>query len=397
MKSWAYPPLTPAVAGICLFLLAGCLRTGEYHCFHFSDPPPSLSVRLRESLVLGAEASSSRNYLFGDVRFVQTDQAGHIYVADRASMEVKVYGPDGQHLRSIGGRGREPGRFRVITCMWVSDDGSVVVIDGLNKRITFMNFRGEVLKTKPVDIRTMLWPRRMQEVGRQFAFLYKLPASRGNSDGLFHLFDLGIERETDRFGSFRDFGFADEALELSYLEVNPGYFWAGTPQAIFYSPSLYRGKLYRLSRIGDVWQTTQILCGHIEGEEPLSEVKGLSAADQGRFSFVTSRKGRKRFGILRNESRGVFTLNDGRIVHFTLIERLANKVFGMEVYRPDGQLAGYAPLEKTPLTPGQAVDIPISVHWKDSRDRFYLVDRREIPTLKVVTLEIDYRTENPAR
>ncbi|MEE8585936.1 MAG: 6-bladed beta-propeller, partial [Acidobacteriota bacterium] len=273
MMSWAYRTLTlVALTGVCLPLMAGCAWTGESGCFSSETPPPALSIRLEESLVLGAQISSPREYLFGNVRFVQTDQVDHIYVADTASMEVKIYGPEGRHLRTIGGRGRGPGKFRGINCMWVSDDGAVIVIDGLNKRITFMNSRGEVLKTKPVDTRTMLWPRRMQAIGRQFALLYKLPESRDDSDGLFHLFDLEFEGEIDRFGSYWDFGAGQEELELSYIQVNPGYFWVESPQAILYSPSLYRGKLYRLGRIGNQWETTQILCGYVEGDQPLSEV-----------------------------------------------------------------------------------------------------------------------------
>src|SRR5690625_7566686 len=54
----------------------------------------------------------SLEYQFGEPVAVRTDQEGLIYVADRGSMEVKVFDSDGQYIKRIGGSGGGPGGSR---------------------------------------------------------------------------------------------------------------------------------------------------------------------------------------------------------------------------------------------------------------------------------------------
>ena len=50
-------------------------------------------------------------YIFGDVTSVAADQQGRIYVADRISPSVRVFGSDGQFMAWIGREGEGPGEF----------------------------------------------------------------------------------------------------------------------------------------------------------------------------------------------------------------------------------------------------------------------------------------------
>ncbi|MFQ5570011.1 MAG: 6-bladed beta-propeller [Rhodothermales bacterium] len=45
---------------------------------------------------------------FGKVESIATDSEGHIYVADGASMSIRVFDKNGRYVRTIGSHGRGP-------------------------------------------------------------------------------------------------------------------------------------------------------------------------------------------------------------------------------------------------------------------------------------------------
>ena len=46
------------------------------------------------------------------IRAVQVGAGGEIFVLDGKIGQVKVYGPDGRHLRTIGKKGQGPGELQ---------------------------------------------------------------------------------------------------------------------------------------------------------------------------------------------------------------------------------------------------------------------------------------------
>lgn len=62
------------------------------------------------------------------------DPMHRVYVSDRGDNTIKVF-EDIRLLATLGGTGSAPGRFRLITDMWLSDDGFLYVADSLNRRI----------------------------------------------------------------------------------------------------------------------------------------------------------------------------------------------------------------------------------------------------------------------
>jgi hypothetical protein len=49
--------------------------------------------------------------VFGDVRGIEADAAGEIYVLDYQAAEVRVFSPEGQHVRTLSRRGEGPGEI----------------------------------------------------------------------------------------------------------------------------------------------------------------------------------------------------------------------------------------------------------------------------------------------
>lgn len=65
---------------------------------------------------------------------VVIDKQKRIFVSDRTDNTIKVF-DNIQLIATIGGTGSAPGRFRLITDMWLSDAGMLYVADSLNRRV----------------------------------------------------------------------------------------------------------------------------------------------------------------------------------------------------------------------------------------------------------------------
>ena len=72
----------------------------------------------------------------------RSEAAGEIFVADSAAHDIKVFDDTGRLVRSIGGRGVEPGRFNGPTHLSCSGD-RLYVTDTLNARVQVLSLSGE--------------------------------------------------------------------------------------------------------------------------------------------------------------------------------------------------------------------------------------------------------------
>lgn len=105
--------------------------------------------RLEPDLHIG-ELDGEPAYLFGDVRDVREGPGGLVHVADATSDEIRVFGPDGSHLRTLGGRGEGPGEFRYPATLFWSPHGELWVYDIQNARFTVFTPDGELSATHPL-------------------------------------------------------------------------------------------------------------------------------------------------------------------------------------------------------------------------------------------------------
>ncbi|RMF52896.1 MAG: hypothetical protein D6746_16235 [Bacteroidetes bacterium] len=114
---------------------------------------------------------------------------------------------------------------------------------------------------------------------------------------------------------------------------------------------------------------------------PFEAVRRTEAAD------VTIRYGNETLAVRTyNWTRGLFRMNDGRLVHFTFCKLGDERVFGVEVFDASGTLLGYGPIRGVPWRPDGPSVLRWDVVWKDARDRFYLIDLEHIPMIRVVEL-----------
>lgn len=63
---------------------------------------------------------------------------GRVAVADGASNEIRVFGPDGAHQTSVGRTGEGPGEYQIMAGLWHTDTDSIVVLDVAIRRLTVL-------------------------------------------------------------------------------------------------------------------------------------------------------------------------------------------------------------------------------------------------------------------
>ena len=147
---------------------------GVVHVRHSAD---AAHWRLQEAASIGSPEGPGS---FGRVRSVVADGDGNVYVADAQVSEIRVFGPDGAHLRTFGRKGAGPGEFtELYSLAWIGD--SLAALDPRAGRISLLSRSGEWLGqiahpaiTGPVV--------RLHSVGSEVYSFDVVPAPGGKSE-----------------------------------------------------------------------------------------------------------------------------------------------------------------------------------------------------------------------
>jgi hypothetical protein len=99
---------------------------------------------LRIGSVEGDEAAA-----FGRIAALAVDPAGRISVLDQQAQEVRVFGSDGTHIRTIGRKGGGPGEFAGADALWADETGRLWVSDRTARRFSVFDSAGVLLGDHP--------------------------------------------------------------------------------------------------------------------------------------------------------------------------------------------------------------------------------------------------------
>jgi len=113
----------------------GVVRVGN------TGTPPAW--RAERTLLLGAVDGGPEE--FGRIRSLLADADGNIYVADEIAQEIRVFAPDGRHVRTIGRKGAGPGEFAGLYGLAWLESGKLAALDWRNARIGILSREGEWL------------------------------------------------------------------------------------------------------------------------------------------------------------------------------------------------------------------------------------------------------------
>jgi hypothetical protein len=106
-------------------------------------------IRLEPELTIGRENDPDKSMIFA-IRAIQVDAGGKIYVLDDKTGQVKVYAPDGGHLRTFGQKGQGPGELQSPSRMTMTPDGNLCFLDSGNSRVSIFSPEGACLKETPM-------------------------------------------------------------------------------------------------------------------------------------------------------------------------------------------------------------------------------------------------------
>lgn len=123
--------------------------------------------RAVEELRLGA-AEGAGPTVFGIPAALEVDAYGRLYVLEAATGEVRVFEPDGRHLRSLGRQGSGPGELRQPIGLTLAPDGALWVVDPGNARFTIFDTAGTLRGSVRRDngFAAYPWPGRFDRRGR---------------------------------------------------------------------------------------------------------------------------------------------------------------------------------------------------------------------------------------
>ncbi len=104
-------------------------------------PDPVMSI----GLVQGDEP-----YLLYDVTSLRVNSSGQVFVANAGTGELRIFGPDGVFVKTVGGRGQGPGEYQHLTGMELFAEDSLLVFDRDLRRLSVFSPSGQFLRSHRV-------------------------------------------------------------------------------------------------------------------------------------------------------------------------------------------------------------------------------------------------------
>lgn len=129
--------------------------------------------RLVEEMRIGVVDRAGPD-LFGQVRSLAVDGADRIYVLESQAQEVRVFGPEGEHVRTFGRPGAGPGELSEPAMAEFGPGGELWVTDPDNNRVSVFDTTGSFVRSHPVPGGFIIvpWPGGFDRDGH---FYYPVP------------------------------------------------------------------------------------------------------------------------------------------------------------------------------------------------------------------------------
>lgn len=156
LKSWnrkkGFYQINLVLCLIIFLVISGCNSRETTQILNGKE----MRAEVEEILKIGVEAQGAE-YQFGDPIGVRTDKSHNIYVADRASLTIRMYDQEGRFVRDIGRRGSGPSEFYDINTFEITADEHFFVLDRGNWRYKYLTQQGIEVSSIPIDRLGMIW------------------------------------------------------------------------------------------------------------------------------------------------------------------------------------------------------------------------------------------------
>jgi hypothetical protein len=112
--------------------------------------------RLTPDLVIGL-TMGAESQTFAAITGLEVADDGRIYILDREANQLRIFAPDGSHLKSLGRAGDGPGEFRRANGLrWITPD-TLIVVDQRGHRYTIVTGEGTYVRSVARSARFYGW------------------------------------------------------------------------------------------------------------------------------------------------------------------------------------------------------------------------------------------------
>ena len=115
---------------------------------HNSATPlhPNKKVSFIEDLSIDGMDDDGNIILFQPSLFA-VDDAENMYIIEIRDQVIKIFGPDGKFVKTIGAKGQGPGEFQMISYLALTKDGKLIVTDRIANRTSFFDASGRFIRS----------------------------------------------------------------------------------------------------------------------------------------------------------------------------------------------------------------------------------------------------------
>ncbi len=353
-----------------------------------------LKVTLKEKFVIGDDENAPDEYLFAYPKHVNTDSKNNIYIADLNMSKIRVFNQYGQFIKSIGRKGQGPGEMQEVMCMTIDHNDDLIVVDRMSRRFTRFSKMGEEFTTYPMPDNSFIDPWIILPLGLElYALQYRVREDskyytnkesslyNKKEDKLVHIYPIDFSSVLESFVSEDDIWDLSQPFFRAQIGRNSIKIATLGNNAIVIAPWIYEGLLYLYQKVADQWQL-KTLRGKIPTHKSYKMLNFSDYPDLKfpRGAYLLSGQSGKFAVRMQNMSRGLFAMNNGTIVHFSVTRSSEEEIIdGVELFEPDGTYIGYGQFENHSMA--------MEVLWKDKDDRFYIRDSMGFSKIRVMSLE----------
>lgn len=298
----------------------------------------SISLHLEWSV--GGDESAEAEYLFGRPNWAAATSTGGVAVSDAMSLDIRLFGPEGTHLSTLGARGDAPGEFQAVTSFTVDSLDRVIVLDGRLSRMTIFGPAASEVSTASISRDELLWPRRVQSSGDgRLQALARMPTHARRAQeavaNLLHSLDVTSARVVGRSVQFTtpytESSSLDAQLFETLLQSHPGSMVLMGDHACV-APGLYSGRIICSDARFQGDQSRPAL------PEPVRAVDCDADSETGLIRILRRTEPRRLCGYIQVQSAGLFALSTAELLHFYFVSDTSGGELRYEIIGAGGRL-----------------------------------------------------------
>jgi hypothetical protein len=283
--------------------------------------------------------------LFGEVTAVETDVEGRIYVLEGQAQELRVFGRDGRHVRSVGRKGGGPGEFaQPIGLAW-SPAGDLWIPDPQNTRISVVDTAGNFVRSYHMAGGWVIqpWPGGFDTRGAFYNFV-PAPSASGfeikivrYDTSLTALDTLAPPRWTGPENYFELVSPDGRSRMRSSVPFSPGLDWELAPDGGFWFVLTGPYELYRVTGQEDTVRkvTKPFERIPVTGEDVDSALVGLEW-----FTRQGGKVDRSRIPSVKPAIRQLFVADDGHVWVAPMTANREDEGYTFDIFEPEGRYLG---------------------------------------------------------